>query len=320
MAYRRPLFSGAYLMAGVAALWLGLVAGRATGNNCSGLTDAERATLLSYVRNKYEIPKPVSLRLDSEALVEGTCYRRLTFAARGPLRPFEVTLYLAPDLRFLSTDLLDTHVDPEEADRERNQKLMGGLTGDNSPSIGPATAPVIIVEFGDFECPFCKRAASILRSEIVPSPAGNVRLIFKNFPLAGHPWARTAAEAAACANFQSRKAFWKLHDLIFARQSSIQPGSAKATLLELANSVDGLDMAEYKQCLDDEMSLGVVLRDMNEATYNHVTATPTFFVNGQRLEGFKDASELKDIIGGALRAQALTGAADSAGRAVPLFQ
>jgi len=116
-----------------------------------------------------------------------------------------------------------------------------------------------------------------------------------------HAWARIAAEGAACAQLQNSEAFWAVHDRLFQEQREITAENAKAKITEIAHVAPHLDFASFQTCLDEEMSLGLVLRDINLASSNNVNATPTIFINGHRLQGVKDAAQLRELISAAVK-------------------
>jgi protein-disulfide isomerase len=211
------------------------------------------------------------------------------------MRTWDLTLYASPDLRFLTGELMDTRRDPAEEERAHNEALMKGLTGGAAPTRGPADAPVTIVEFSDFQCPFCGKFSRIL-DEALASGAENVRVVFHHLPLGGHAWARTAAEGAACAQLQSREAFWSMHDLIFGNQEGITEENIGAKLSEFAAKARGLDAKAFQECARNNMSLGLVLRDMGLAEANQVNGTPTLFINGRRVQGVENAAQLRELI------------------------
>ncbi|MGD8376064.1 MAG: thioredoxin domain-containing protein [Acidobacteriota bacterium] len=151
-------------------------------------------------------------------------------------------------------------------------------TGD-SPARGAATAPVTIVEFADFQCPLSARAVPTLRQVLAAYP-DQVRLVFKHFPLAIHPAARRAAIAAEAAREQGK--FWEMYDLLFQNPASLE----RADLVAHAASL-GLDVARFEKDLDSAELAARVDRDAAEAMRVGATATPTFFVNGRRMESYQ---------------------------------
>jgi protein-disulfide isomerase len=229
-------------------------------------------------------------------LVAGTCYRELRFESQAPEAAFSLALYASPDGRFLTTDLMDTYSDPSAEQRKRERELASKLSEGARLYTGPKEAPVTIVMFSDLECPFCKRAAVLLKNELQGSAGKNVELVLRHFPLPSHAWARTAAEAATCASFQSRDAFWKMHDLILENQTSLDANNVGAEAEKLAGTIPGLDMAAYRACVKDGMSAGLVSKDMALGMASQVRATPTIFVNGRRMTLPRNQEELHAAI------------------------
>jgi protein-disulfide isomerase len=149
--------------------------------------------------------------------------------------------------------------------------------GPAAPSRGQAHAPVTIVEFSDFQCPFCKRAASLL-ADVQKQHGDDVRVVFRNFPLPYHKNAQLAAMAALAAKEQGR--FWEMHDKLFANQEALA-GATRATLDGYAREL-GLDVARFDAALDGDKLAKQVNADML-AGGPFVDGTPTLFVNGHKL-------------------------------------
>jgi protein-disulfide isomerase len=146
------------------------------------------------------------------------------------------------------------------------------------PSLGPDGAPVTIVEFSDYQCPFCQRAHPTLNAIAARYP-DQVRIVYRHFPLDGiHPEARGAAEAAACADEQGR--FWEYHELVFAATPEL--GAEK--LEELAATAE-LDVDAFKACVAEGRFADLVANDLAEGQGAGVDGTPAFFVNGIPLSG-----------------------------------
>jgi protein-disulfide isomerase len=149
---------------------------------------------------------------------------------------------------------------------------------DAAPVRGAAEAPVTLVEFSDFQCPFCKGVQATLAGLLKQYP-GKVKLVYRDFPIdALHPQARRAAEAARCAQDQGK--FWEYHDLLFAEA----PKAAPEDLQRYAEQ-SGLDLAAFERCLSDNVHRAAVQRDLDEGTRLGVTGTPAFFINGRPLSG-----------------------------------
>jgi protein-disulfide isomerase len=263
--------------------------------NCPGLSDAKRSALVDYVRKEYKVDENVELAVVREEAENASCYRKLTFQGASPLKTWELTMHLSPDQRFLSAELFDTTIDPAEAERGRTEAVLAGLLENKGASNGSDDAPVTIVEFSDFECPFCARFAAIF-GQLSPADRDGVRLVFHHFPLSTHPWARIAAEGAACAQLQSSDEFWTIHDQLFQHQREITKDNIKEKLLEYAQKANTVDMKSFQGCINNELSLGLVFRDVNVAAANNIQATPTLFINGHRIPGVRDSNELRQLI------------------------
>jgi protein-disulfide isomerase len=158
----------------------------------------------------------------------------------------------------------------------------------SGPSVGPSAAPVTIVEFSDFQCPFCKRAVATV-NEIAKRYPDQVRIVFRHFPLDGHALARPAAEASACADAQGK--FWPYHDLLF--ESSPELGQER--LRELAGK-SSLDLAAFDACLADGRLRARVEQDLAAGREAGVSGTPAFFVNGIPLSGARSVDEFVELI------------------------
>jgi protein-disulfide isomerase len=162
------------------------------------------------------------------------------------------------------------------------------LAVSGAPVKGPPNAPVTIVEYSDFQCPFCARARIVLQ-QVLDTYPDQVKLVFRHFPLERHPEAKLAAEAGECAARQGR--FWEYHDQLFAGS----PELSLARLHSLAESL-GLDRQAFSTCLEAGASRAKISEDLELGRRAGVTATPTFFVDGHMLEGAQPFATFKKII------------------------
>jgi predicted DsbA family dithiol-disulfide isomerase len=158
----------------------------------------------------------------------------------------------------------------------------------SGPAKGPAAAPVTIVEFSDFECPYCKRVNPTLE-QVAAKYGDQVRIVFRHFPLSIHANAQKAAEASICASDQGK--FWEMHDLLFNEQSKL----AVADLKEKAGRI-GLDAAKFDECLDSGRHAKTVESDLREGAVAGVAGTPAFFINGRFLSGAVPIEEFAKLI------------------------
>jgi protein-disulfide isomerase len=158
----------------------------------------------------------------------------------------------------------------------------------SGPAKGNPRAALTVVEFADFECPYCKQATGTLEP-VLREYGDNVRFIYRHMPLPNHRFAFKAAQAAVCADQQGQ--FWPYHDLLFSRS----PELSAASLEDLARSLK-LNMSDFAACLSNEDSRAIVTADMKEATRLGVASTPTFFVNGRMVKGAIAPEEFRKIL------------------------
>lgn len=160
---------------------------------------------------------------------------------------------------------------------------------DGAPVRGEASAPVTLVEFSDFHCPFCRRVQTTLKA-LLDRYGGKLKLVYRDFPLDSlHPGARRAAEAARCAHDQGK--FWAYHDALFANA----PRASSEDLQRYAEQV-GLDVAKFDACVSSGVHRATVQHDVDEGTRLGVNGTPAFFINGRLMTGAQPLEAFVRII------------------------
>jgi protein-disulfide isomerase len=161
-------------------------------------------------------------------------------------------------------------------------------TGD-SYAIGPADAPITIVEFSDYQCPFCRRWHAEVYEPLLAAYPGKIRLVYRHFPLTSiHPDAMSAAEAAMCAGEQD--AYWPFHEKLFSSESL-----GSSTYIQYAQDL-GLDMNSFESCMNDRKYQQAVDEDLNFAVDLGIRSTPTFFINGLAIVGAQPLDVFKQVI------------------------
>ena len=161
------------------------------------------------------------------------------------------------------------------------------------PSRGPTNAPVTIVEFSDFQCPYCGREYPVIE-RLMKEYDGKLRLVFRHYPLDFHPFAQKAAEAGACAQDQGK--FWELHDKMFSNQGKL----AVADLKGYAKSL-GMDATKFDKCLDSGEKKALVDDDLKAGSAAGVNGTPAFFINGIFVNGAQPYEHMKQAVDRELR-------------------
>jgi protein-disulfide isomerase len=192
--------------------------------------------------------------------------------------------------------------------------VVENVSVDDDPAWGPADAKVTVVEFSDFQCPYCGRFVSQTYAQLKQQYEGKIRFVFRDFPLSTiHPWAEKGAEAAGCANEQGK--FWEYHDLIFQNQTAItqkystaaQSGDTAAGLAAVVDTLKstatdlGLDAAAFNQCLDSGTRAQEIQKDYQDGVSYGVQGTPAFYVNGLLISGAQPFANFQTAIDAALQ-------------------
>ena len=159
----------------------------------------------------------------------------------------------------------------------------------DAPTTGPADAPVKIIEFADYQCPYCKKVAPELKQLIDGEFAGKASLTFADFPLPMHHDAEKAAEAARCAGVQGK--YWQYHDALFGEKVGLEVSDLKAHAETLK-----LDPQKFGQCLDSGGQAPAIAKTLTEGKKLGLTGTPSFVINGHFISGATDSATLRDLI------------------------
>jgi protein-disulfide isomerase len=159
----------------------------------------------------------------------------------------------------------------------------------NDPSIGPADAPVTIIEFSDYQCPYCQLWYQQVYQQLLDSYPNQIRFVYRDLPLPSHPQSVPAAEAAECAGEQGD--YWQYHDALFNQKYGLD-----RTAYEQYASDLGLDMTAFTACLDSHRYLSEIQADAADASSIGLTGTPSFVINGRVLIGALPLSDFKAVV------------------------
>jgi len=162
------------------------------------------------------------------------------------------------------------------------------VSADDDPSKGPADAKVTIVQFAEFQCPYCGKAGESV-DKVLETYGDDVRMVFRDFPLSFHPRAIPAAVAANCAGEQDK--YWEMHDLLMSNQRALE----EADLAGHASTLQ-LDLAKWNTCRQDPSQTAEVMKDFEDGQAVGVSGTPAFFINGIMISGAQPFEEFKRII------------------------
>lgn len=156
---------------------------------------------------------------------------------------------------------------------------------DDDAVLGDPNAPITMIEFSDFECPFCQKFFSNSLPPIIENyiNTGKVKLVYRDYPLSNHPNAFPAAEAAECAEEQG--AYYAMHDLIFENMSLWNSAADPVPVFKQFSADLGLDVSGFDECMDSRQMQAEVSKDIQDGIAAGVSGTPTFFINGQKIVG-----------------------------------
>jgi protein-disulfide isomerase len=245
-----------------------------TARSAYGLTDRDRVT----------IGEPEG------SVVPGYQQGVITVTRNGESQQFGY--YLSNDRRFLVLGSIFIEHSPEEL-RARFSRATG------EPEVGAEGAPVTIVEFADFQCPDCARMQASLE-KLLPKYQRKIRMVFRDFPLPYHAWAKYAAVVGRCVYRVDREGYFTYRTLVFRHQAEIAEGDSSKNLLAFAAEA-GANRESVASCIEDESVLSRVDSDFSEARELQIRMTPTTYVNGQAVAGYVSPNDLISLVEGALK-------------------
>jgi protein-disulfide isomerase len=246
--------------------------------------------LIKYFRKKNNIPPAATVTITG--MKDSTSFKGSkegTLNVAGPQGNKATTFVASPDLKFVVLgDILDTSVDPAKA-------VMAKINVTGEPFKGAKDAKVTIVEYSEFQCPYCKRGFDTIEQQVLKNYEGKVKFYFKQFPLPFHPWAQPAAIASECAKVQKPEAYWKVYEEYFNHQAEVNLQNVKEKAQEYLKDT-GIDMAKWNTCYDNKETLPKVTAQHAEGQSLGVTGTPAFFINGRMLVGAQPFEQFKNVI------------------------
>jgi len=245
------------------------------------------------VRAFFNIPPDVDIKIGAPTPSEFPNYEYISVTMTRAGKSQHAEFLLAKDgktlIRFTKIDLT----------KDLFAETMGKIKLADRPVRGNPDAKVTIVNFDDFECPFCARMHTTLMNQILPQYGDKVKIVYKDYPLLQiHPWAEHAANDANCLAKESNTAYWQLADYLHANQRSIPPQNPQASDGELDRLTldfgkkNSADINRLQACIKTQ-SDAAVKASMSEGDDLGVSATPTIFINGERLEGALDVDEVR---------------------------
>ncbi len=250
---------------------------------CRDLDVAAKSSVLQMAARQFRTE--ATLQIEKETHIPGGCYTQLFLALPGSTR--RIVVFLSPDQRFLSPALWDLSIAPQRTEKDLAERLGREAVAAQAPVLGPASAPVTVVVFSDFQCPYCASLGTIV-SRYRETHPDTIRVFFRHYPLTMHEWAAPAARAAICISRQSQPSFWRFHDLLFSQQKAMSPAQLVRAVEQFISSSPELSATEFAGCMTSAYPAERLQQDEREARALDIHATPSVFINGRRYGGFRD--------------------------------
>lgn len=250
----------------------------------------DKAKVEAYLRHLFVWPSQIQMTISDPVPSDVPGLYQFRMRASQGEASQEETFYVSSDgQKIIRGTAFELAKNPFKEDLDK-------LKTEYQPSFGTPGAPVVLVEFSDFECPFCRQEAQVLRQNLLKKYPKEVRLYYLDFPLESlHPWAKAASMAGRCIFHQNASAFWDYHDWIFSHQEEVSPDNLKSKVLEFASG-KGLVADQLSSCIDSKATESEVDNTRQIGHSLGVDQTPTLFVNGRRMVGVANFDDLQRVI------------------------
>jgi protein-disulfide isomerase len=253
----------------------------------------DKKTLENYVRHLQAWDSSITVEVGDPKPAPMDGFFEVNIHASKNLATQDLAMYVSKDGKhILQGTVYETAENPFKPDLDK----LKGITA-LSPNYGTTGAPVVIVEFSDFQCPYCKEEAKTLRTNLLSTYPKEVHLYHLDMPLENvHPWARAAAVAGHCVYKQNTGTFWDYYDWIYDHQADMSKENLKAKVMEWAKGKENIDSLQLSRCIDNKETDGDIAQSLEEAKNLQINQTPMFFVNGRRMAGAIDWPTMKHVI------------------------
>lgn len=250
-----------------------------------------KADMEAYLRHLFVWPQPISVAVNDPAKGPMPGYYEVKVRGTNGAQMQDETFFVSFDgQKIIRGVVYDVAQNPF---KNENDKLKTA----GRPGFGTVGASVVIAEFSDFQCPYCREEAKTIRENLLKSYPKDARVYFFDYPLEQiHPWAKPAAMAGRCVFKQSATAFWDYHDYMFEHQADINAENLQSKVLEFAKGVKDLDGGQLQACMVSKETEQEVNASVAIGQSLGVNQTPTVFVNGRKLAGVTNWSDMKFVI------------------------
>lgn len=250
-----------------------------------------KAELETYVRHLWVIPPALGVTIGDPKPSDLPGFQEVRVKITQGQASQEVLLYVTKDGgKILQGSAYDVNFNPFKKDLDK-------LKTQFQPSLGTPGATVVVVLFSDFQCPFCKAEAQMIRQNLIAAYPTQVRLYFIDFPLVQlHPWAKAAAMGGRCVFHQDPASFWEYYDWIYGHQETITADNLKSIATIWSKDRKDIDTLQFGSCMDTKETEKEVDAEMAKGKEMEIEGTPTLFVNGRRIPNSVEWPNLKATI------------------------
>jgi len=280
----------------LAVLLLLACAGCSAQNPAQNVSPELKTKIQRQIQAQYDLPPEVVVGVGPRRPSDFPTYDLVTITLSGKGHQQTVDFLLSQDGKTLAK------VTKLDLTKDIYAERMKQIDTAGRPVRGNPNAKVTIVNYDDLQCPFCSRMHATLMEEILPQYGDRIKIVYKDFPLSMHPWAQHSANDANCLAAENGTAFWQFADYVHANQKTINGSQdlqkSKAELDRIALDMgkkNGADMTRLQACIKDQPDK-TLKASMAEGDSLGLNATPTLFINGEKLEGAVDVEEVKAIL------------------------
>src|SRR5271165_3173242 len=273
-----------------------------SGCSAQSVTPELKTKIQRQIQAQYDLPPSVGVDVGPRRPSDFPTYDLVTITLSGDGREQKVDFLLSQDGKTLAK------VTKMDLTKDVYGERMSKIDVSGRPVRGNPNAKVTVVNYDDLQCPFCSRMHTTLMQEILPAYGDRIKIVYKDFPLSIHPWATRSANDANCLAAENGTAFWEYADYVHANQKAISTGQdlqkSQAELDRIAVDMGkkhGADMTRLQACIKAQPDKSLKA-SMAEGESLGLNATPTLFINGQKLEGAVDADEVRAVINAQLLA------------------
>jgi protein-disulfide isomerase len=251
-----------------------LVASPTAQRNVTENSSVADKKIVDFVRTKFKVPPEVKLTVGPFHESQFSDFYEAVISGQEGEKKSATPAFITKDGRYtVIGSIFNLNADPRS-------EVENTISLRNQPTIGPADAPVTIVEFADLECPTCAAMQQFIEQQLVPKYGNKIRIVFKEFPLVTiHDWSLQAAIANECAYQLNPASYVRYRSIIFESQGMINAANVRQLLLDFGQRV-GLNQLKLSVCIDSRASLPRVESDMHEGQKLGIMSTPTLFING----------------------------------------